>query len=153
MRRSCTLALPPFPHRGCSYCARNPCRGHYEQKPFPTALSDFLCSRAAQSYHISWLQGRTPPVVGVSTEKRCDHLAFSARWPKSRIFPAPSSSTIATVSESTFIPGQTLVKVPIFSGLTESELSFLAQRAVQRHYSTGESIFGESEPLFWTLCR
>jgi CRP/FNR family transcriptional regulator len=50
------------------------------------------------------------------------------------------------VSESTFIPGQTLVKVPIFSGLTESELSFLAQRAVQRHYSTGESIFGKSEP-------
>jgi len=36
-------------------------------------------------------------------------------------------------------------KVPIFSGLTESELSFLAQRAVQRHYSTGESVFGEGE--------
>jgi CRP-like cAMP-binding protein len=50
------------------------------------------------------------------------------------------------VSESTFTPGQTLAKVPIFSGLTESELSFLAQRAVQRHYSTGESVFGEGEP-------
>ena len=50
------------------------------------------------------------------------------------------------MSESTFTPGQTLAKVPIFSGLTESELSFLAQRAVQRHYSTGESVFGEGEP-------
>jgi len=50
------------------------------------------------------------------------------------------------VSESTFTPGQTLAKAPIFSGLTESELSFLAQRAVWRHYATGESIFGEGEP-------
>ena len=50
------------------------------------------------------------------------------------------------MSESTFTPGQTLAKVPIFSGLTESELSFLAQRAVKRHYVTGESVFGEGEP-------
>ena len=50
------------------------------------------------------------------------------------------------MSESTFTPGQTLAKVPIFSGLTESELSFLAQRAVPHHYSTGESVFGEGEP-------
>jgi CRP-like cAMP-binding protein len=63
-----------------------------------------------------------------------------------RTFPAPCSSTIGIVSESTFTVGQTLAKVPIFSGLTESELSFLAQRAVPRHYSTGESIFGEGEP-------
>ena len=60
--------------------------------------------------------------------------------------PLCSSGTITTVPESTFTPGQTLTKVPIFSGLTESELSFLAQRAVRRHYSTGESIFGEDEP-------
>jgi CRP/FNR family cyclic AMP-dependent transcriptional regulator len=42
--------------------------------------------------------------------------------------------------------GQTLAKIPIFSGLTESELSFLAQRAVPRHYSAGEIVFGEGEP-------
>ena len=41
---------------------------------------------------------------------------------------------------------QTLARVPIFSGLTESELLFLAQRAVPRHYSTGETVFGEGEP-------
>jgi CRP/FNR family transcriptional regulator, cyclic AMP receptor protein len=67
-------------------------------------------------------------------------------WPGHAFSLSPSSSTIATVSESTFIPGQTLAKVPIFSGLTESELGFLAQRAVSRHYATGESIFGEGEP-------
>lgn len=48
--------------------------------------------------------------------------------------------------ESTFTPGQTLAKVPIFSGLTENELAFLAQRAVARHYSAGEVVFSESEP-------
>lgn len=42
--------------------------------------------------------------------------------------------------------GQTLAKVPIFSGLAEDELSFLAQRAVQRGFSAGEAVFGEGEP-------
>ncbi len=56
------------------------------------------------------------------------------------------SSTIAPVSESTSTPAQTLAKVQIFSGLTETELSFLAQRAVLRSYSTGGSVFGEGEP-------
>ena len=56
------------------------------------------------------------------------------------------SSTIAIVPESTSSPGQTLAKVPLFSGLTESELNFLAQRAVPRHYSAGESVFCEGEP-------
>ena len=42
--------------------------------------------------------------------------------------------------------GKTLTKVPIFSGLTEGELSFLAQRAVPRNYSAGQSVFGEGEP-------
>src|SRR5450631_1331678 len=69
-----------------------------------------------------------------TSDKRC-----RACWP-------PCSGTIGTVSESTFTPGQMLAKVPIFSGLTETELSCLAQRAVQRHYSTGESVFGEGEP-------
>ncbi len=57
-----------------------------------------------------------------------------------------SSSTIATVPESTFTPAQTLAKVPIFSGLAEGELSFLAQKAVPRHYSTGECVFSEGAP-------
>lgn len=39
-----------------------------------------------------------------------------------------------------------LAKAPIFSGLTESELGFLTQRTVPRHYSPGEIIFSEGEP-------
>ncbi len=42
--------------------------------------------------------------------------------------------------------GRTLAKVPVFAGLTESELSFLAQRAVPRHYAPGEVVFAEGEP-------
>lgn len=41
---------------------------------------------------------------------------------------------------------QTLAKVALFSGLTESELAFLAQRAVPRHFAGGETVFGEGEP-------
>ena len=41
---------------------------------------------------------------------------------------------------------QTLAKVQIFSGLTESELAFLAQRAVPRRFSPGETVFSEGEP-------
>ncbi len=40
----------------------------------------------------------------------------------------------------------TLAKVAIFSGLTESELAFLAQRAVPRRFSPGETVFSEGEP-------
>jgi CRP/FNR family transcriptional regulator len=36
--------------------------------------------------------------------------------------------------------------VAIFSGLTEAELNFLAQRAVPRRYTTGEMVFSEGEP-------
>jgi CRP/FNR family transcriptional regulator len=50
------------------------------------------------------------------------------------------------VADSSIKLGQTLAKVPLFSGLTESELAFLAQRAVPRHYSAGELVFGEGEP-------
>jgi CRP/FNR family transcriptional regulator, cyclic AMP receptor protein len=50
------------------------------------------------------------------------------------------------VPESTSTPAQMLAKVQIFSGLTESELNFLAQRAARRNYSAGQSIFGEGEP-------
>ena len=41
---------------------------------------------------------------------------------------------------------QTLAKVPIFSGLTESELAFLSQRTVARRYAAGEMVFSEGEP-------
>ena len=41
---------------------------------------------------------------------------------------------------------ETLRKVPVFSGLEEHELQFLAQRAVPRHYSAGEIIFNEGDP-------
>ena len=43
-------------------------------------------------------------------------------------------------------PAATLSRVAIFSGLAESELSFLAQRTVPRHYSPGELVFSEVEP-------
>lgn len=42
--------------------------------------------------------------------------------------------------------GQTLAKVPIFSGLTKSEIAFLLQHAVPCHYAAGEIVFGEGEP-------
>ncbi len=39
-----------------------------------------------------------------------------------------------------------MAKVPIFAGLTDSELDFLVDRAVTRRCSPGELIFGEGEP-------
>jgi CRP/FNR family transcriptional regulator len=42
--------------------------------------------------------------------------------------------------------GRTLAKVQIFSGLTDSELGFLAQRAVAKQYAPGETVFTEGEP-------
>jgi len=65
---------------------------------------------------------------------------------KEVILRSPTFDTIAIVPESTSTIGQTLAKVPIFSGLTESELSFLAQRAVLHSYSAAQSVFGEGEP-------
>lgn len=44
------------------------------------------------------------------------------------------------------VTGTDTGEVPIFSGLAENELGFLAQRAAPRHYSAGEIIFGEGEP-------
>ncbi len=41
--------------------------------------------------------------------------------------------------------GTTLSRVPVFSGLTESEMSFLAERAVERRYAPGEAVFSEGE--------
>lgn len=56
-----------------------------------------------------------------------------------------SSARILAVPETTSKLGQTLAKVPIFSGLSESELGFLTQRAVSRQYTAGEMIFGEGD--------
>jgi CRP/FNR family transcriptional regulator, cyclic AMP receptor protein len=56
------------------------------------------------------------------------------------------SGTISTVAEINVNHGQTLARVSIFSGLIESELVSLAQRAVPRHFSAGETVFGEGEP-------
>jgi CRP/FNR family cyclic AMP-dependent transcriptional regulator len=61
-------------------------------------------------------------------------------------FPSVPSGTITTVPEITIAHRQTLAKVSIFSGLAESELSFLTQRAVPRHFSAGETVFGEGDP-------
>ena len=41
---------------------------------------------------------------------------------------------------------ETLTRVPIFSGLSEAELAFLARRTVVRRFSAGESVFAEGEP-------
>lgn len=38
-----------------------------------------------------------------------------------------------------------LTRVPIFSGLSEAELAYLAQRAVPRRFSAGETVFAEGE--------
>jgi len=53
---------------------------------------------------------------------------------------------MSAVAESFNKIGQTLTRVPIFSGLTESELKFLTERVVTRRYSEGELVFGEGEP-------
>jgi len=54
--------------------------------------------------------------------------------------------TMVGVSETKSNLGQTLTRVPIFSGLSQDELAFLTQRAVTRKFSAGETIFAEGEP-------
>lgn len=41
---------------------------------------------------------------------------------------------------------QTLARTPLFSGLSDAELVFLAQRTVPHRFSAGESVFAEGEP-------
>ena len=53
---------------------------------------------------------------------------------------------MVTVTETRADYSRTLAKVTIFSGLTDSELSFLVQRAVARQCSPGETVFTEGEP-------
>jgi CRP/FNR family transcriptional regulator len=50
------------------------------------------------------------------------------------------------VSEPKSDHGNTLKRVAIFTGLTEAEIAFLAQRTVPRRFSTGETVFAEGEP-------
>ena len=50
---------------------------------------------------------------------------------------------------TTVIPAdwaRTLARVHIFSGLSDSELSYLTQHAVPRQYAPGEMVFAEGEP-------
>ncbi len=59
---------------------------------------------------------------------------FATTLRYNRVVPEPSSAV-----------GKILAKVPIFSGMTDSELCFLAQRAVPRTYSAGQNVFSEGE--------
>jgi len=78
------------------------------------------------------------------TRDLCCHGFLETRG--NTLLPPRCSDTIVVVPEPTSPIGKTLANVPIFSGLTESELNFLAQRAVPRNYSAGQSVFGEGEP-------
>jgi len=76
-------------------------------------------------------------------------IELATRWTlrdRRLTVPAKRSSTIATVTEAKLTSGQTLAKVPIFSGLAEGKLAFLTQRAVPRRYMAGEIVFSEGEP-------
>jgi hypothetical protein len=43
------------------------------------------------------------------------------------------------------VQSQILSKVPIFSGLNESEMDFISRRIVPHQYSAGEIVFNESD--------
>jgi CRP/FNR family cyclic AMP-dependent transcriptional regulator len=58
----------------------------------------------------------------------------------------PRLATIVGVSEPRTSRGETLTRVPIFSGLSQDELAFLTQRAVTRKFSAGEMVFAEGNP-------
>jgi len=53
---------------------------------------------------------------------------------------------MSPVPEARIDHGKTLAVVPIFSGLTEAELTFLAKRSVPRNFQPGELVFSEGEP-------
>lgn len=50
------------------------------------------------------------------------------------------------VPEAKVNPKETLTRVALFSGLSEDEISFLAQRTVPRRFAAGETVFAEGEP-------
>ena len=53
---------------------------------------------------------------------------------------------MVSVPQTKANPASVLSQTAIFSGLTESELKFLAQCAVFRRFSAGEIVFSEGEP-------
>lgn len=53
---------------------------------------------------------------------------------------------MSTVPDARPNHSQTLSRVPIFSGLSETELTFLAQHTAPRRFSAGETVFAEGEP-------
>jgi len=53
---------------------------------------------------------------------------------------------MVSVPQTKTNPGAVLAQTAMFSGLTESELKFLAQRAVARRFSPGEIVFSEGQP-------
>lgn len=53
---------------------------------------------------------------------------------------------MSSVPETRTDHAQILALVPLFSGLTETELGYLVERVVPRHYSPGEMVFSEGEP-------
>ena len=53
---------------------------------------------------------------------------------------------MSTVPDARPNHSQTLTRVPIFSGLSEAELAFLAQHTAPRRFSAGETVFAEGEP-------
>jgi CRP/FNR family transcriptional regulator, cyclic AMP receptor protein len=55
-------------------------------------------------------------------------------------------ATISGVPNTKPNRNETLSRVAIFSGLSEAELAFLAQRTVPRRFSAGETVFAEGEP-------
>jgi CRP/FNR family transcriptional regulator len=50
------------------------------------------------------------------------------------------------VTETRPNAAKTLAQVGLFTGLSEAELTFLAQRAVPRRFSAGEIVFSEGDP-------
>jgi CRP/FNR family transcriptional regulator len=58
----------------------------------------------------------------------------------------PGRGGTALQPDSSLKVRQILTKAPIFSGLSETELAFLARHAVQRRCSAGEIVFNEGEP-------
>jgi len=53
---------------------------------------------------------------------------------------------MVSVPQTKTNPTAVLSQTAVFSGLTENELKFLAQRAVSRRFSPGEIVFSEGEP-------
>jgi len=78
--------------------------------------------------------------------------AVSIRGARDLILPVPAGRnalpfvTMVRVPEPKVNSRDTLTRVQLFSGLSEDELSFLAQRAAPRHFSAGETVFAEGEP-------